>query len=119
MLAPAWYNMENLNKLEISILERLSERYASIKMHIPYLQILNRENTGVGMYINFGYSKAPIGNLNIPDSSISTNENIDIKGLKYGLGYEVDISNGKINFIELFTYGEEWDGIITEYNFKN
>jgi hypothetical protein len=35
-------------------------------------------------------------------------------GLQYGLGYEVNIMKGKIKFIELFTYGEEWDGIIPD-----
>jgi len=109
--------LENLNKLELSILERLSNNYPVIKKHIQYLKVLSRENTGVGMYVNFYYSntKELVESLNIPDSSISTNENIDIKGLKYGIGYEVDITNGRIHFIEFITYGEEWDGNLTDW----
>jgi hypothetical protein len=80
---------------------------------------LNRENTGVGMYVNFCYSDAKIKPLNLPDTSISTNENIAIKGLRYGLGYEVDISKGRINFIEFITYGEQWNGIVSDFTFSN
>lgn len=111
--------MENLNKLELSILERLCNRYPAIKNHIPYLRVLSRKNTGVGMYVNFCYfdSKESLNNLDIPDTSISTNENIEIQGLQYGLGFEVDISDGKIKFIELITYGEEWDGNVDCYTF--
>ncbi|MFZ0565136.1 MAG: hypothetical protein WAM28_02995 [Chlamydiales bacterium] len=110
--------MINLNKLEFSILARLSNKYPEIKKHIPYLKVLNRDNTGVGMYVNFLYANDKIVPLSLPDSSISTNENIEIKGLKYGLGYEVDISKGRLNFIEFITYGEKWDGKITDFMFS-
>lgn len=105
--------MEQLNKLELSILKRLSINYPSIKNHIPDLRVKIRKNTGVGMYINFYYVNEPLS-LNIADSSISSNETIEMAGLKYGLAYEVDITSGKINFIELVTYGEEWNGEISD-----
>lgn len=110
------YKMEKLNKLERSILERLVIKYPMIKYHIPFLRVNSRENTGVGMYINFSYCipVKKIFNLGIDNRSISTNESIEIEGLKYGLGYEVDITDGKIKFIELVTYGEEWDGNISD-----
>jgi hypothetical protein len=110
--------VDNLNRLEISILERLSDKYPEIKHHIPYLRVLHRENTGIGMYVNFCYSGV-IKPLNLPDIAISTNENIEIKGLKYGLGYEIDVSKGKLNFIEFVTYGEEWNGIVNDFKFSD
>jgi hypothetical protein len=105
---------EELNKLELSILERLAVKYPFIKEHIPFLKVDSRENTGVGMYVNLIYNNPSNKNLNVGEqnSAISTNETIEIAGLKYGLGYEVDITEGKIKFIELVTYGEEWDGIV-------
>ncbi|PGH39187.1 MAG: hypothetical protein CRN43_10685 [Candidatus Nephrothrix sp. EaCA] len=108
--------MEELNKLELSILERLSINYPSIKGHIPFLRVESRENTGVGMYINFSYINPveKLLDLGIENTSICTNEIIEMDGLKYGLGYEVDITDGKIKFIEIFTYGEEWDGDVLE-----
>ena len=111
--------MENLNKLELEVLERLSPLYPGIKKHLPYLKVINRDNTGVGMYVNFCYSQ-PISadeKININNASLSTNENIKIKGLKYGLGYEVDITDGEIKFIEFFTYGEYWNGSINKFSF--
>lgn len=66
------------------------------------------------MYVNFGCSRS-IENLKITDTAISTNEKIEIEGLIYGLGYEVDISEGKIKFIEFITYGENWNGSIGNF----
>jgi len=111
--------MEKLNKFELSILERLSKKYHGIKNHIPHLRVLNREFTGVGMYVNLCYidSKELVTNLEILDGAISSNENIEIKGLQNGLGYEVDVSEGRLKFIEIITYGENWDGYVGDYKF--
>jgi hypothetical protein len=108
--------MAELNKLEKSILERLATKYPNIRLHIPLLEVESREITGVGMYINFSYCK-PVEktlNLEIDNASVSTNESIKMEGLKYGLSYEVDVTEGKIKFIELVTYGEEWNGNISD-----
>lgn len=104
--------MKYLNKLETELLERLSIQYEDIKEHIPYLLVVDREITGVGMYVNLTYSNEHIKKLGTANGAISTNENIEMKNLQYGLGYEVNINNGMIEFIEFITYGEEWDGQI-------
>ncbi|WP_433900313.1 hypothetical protein [Sphingobacterium puteale] len=103
--------MGKLNKLEKSIFERLATIYPTIKLHIPFLEVQSREVTGVGMYINLSYRKSieKMLDLEIDNASLSTNETIEIEGLKYGFGYEVDVTDGKIKFIELVTYGEEWN----------
>lgn len=100
----------------MSILERLATKYPNIKLHIPFLKVESREITGVGMYINFSYCKPIEETLEFEtdNTSISTNETIEIEGLKYGLGYEVDVTDGKIKFIELVTYGEDWNGDIPD-----
>ena len=112
--------MKKLNTLELAILNRLADKYPSVKLHIPFLQVKTRENTGVGMYVNFSYSGSPVDLKTIEPSmgAISTNDNIEIKGLKFGLGYEVDITDSKINFIEIITYGEEWDGDATDFRIQ-
>lgn len=108
--------MEELNRLEKSILNRLSKKYPSLIFHIPYLKVQSRELTGVGMYINLLYSNSIDQelDLDIKNTSISTNEIIELDGLKYGLCFELDISDGKLNFIELVTIGEEWDGNVSD-----
>jgi hypothetical protein len=108
--------MKKLNKLEKTILERLQTKYPNIKFHLPLLEVESREITGVGMYINLSYC-SPIEkkwDLEINDSSISTNETIILEGLKHGISYEVDVTSGKLRFIELVTHGEKWDGRISE-----
>ena len=108
---------ENLNKLEKAILERISTKYSDVKNHIPHLKILKREFTGVGMYISLMYenlrSVQPLNSDLIP-TSLSTNESIEIEGLQYGLVFEVDVKNGFLNYIELITCGEEWNGRISD-----
>lgn len=113
------YNMKKkLNKLEYSILERLATKYPSVREHMPFIKVDNRLKTGVGMYINLMYDDNPKNkelNVGIENSAISSNETIEIDGLKYGLNYEVDVTDGKLKFIELVTNGEDWDGIIPEH----
>lgn len=108
--------MQKLNRLEFSILERLSTKYPLIKEHIPFLKVSSRKNTGVGMYVNFIYDNPnnEALKLEIENSAVSTNEIIEIDALEYGLGYEVDITDGKIKFIEFVTYGEQWNGIVPD-----
>ena len=109
--------MDKLNNLELAILEKLSIKYPAIKSHIPLLAVKDRIVTGVGMYVNFCYN-SPLNlveKLNMANASISTNDNIKLKKLQFGLGYEVDISEGMILFIEFITYGETWDGEIRDF----
>ncbi|GMQ30635.1 hypothetical protein [Algoriphagus confluentis] len=110
-----------LNKLEISILKRLTVLCPNIVFHIPYLEVVNRDITGVGMFVYLEYSKRIEKSLNLgkKNTSISTNEIIQIKDLKYGLCYEVSISDDKIKYIELVTNGEDWTGNIPDnFSFK-
>lgn len=106
-----------MNNFELALLEKLGIKYPVIKYHIPFLRIKNRENTGVGMYVNFdAYIVSNDVNLIEPqNTALSNNCNIEIQGLKDGLGYEVDVLDGKINFIEIFTYGELWDGKVDNF----
>eukprot|EP01132_Coremiostelium_polycephalum_P000256 gene256-337_t len=93
--------------------------YPTIKSHIPLLRIRSREATDLVMYVNFCYLKSTkiIPNLEFLNGSISTNANIEIPELKYRLGYELDITDGLINFIEFISYGEGWNGKIEKFKF--
>jgi hypothetical protein len=109
--------MEDLNNFEKEILTRFSNKYDFLKSHLPYLAIKNREYTGVGLYINFFYTKN-VESLPLTEASISTDEIINIRGLKYGLFFEMVISDGKIDFIEFVTVDEMWDGNFLDYSFE-
>jgi len=107
--------MEELNDIELILVNGLTTKYPSLKFHIPHLKVINREITGVGMYVNFAYVNFE-EQLDDINALFSNEENIEIKNLKYGLGYVIDISEGQIKYIEFITYGEEiWDGQFTDY----
>lgn len=104
--------MKELNELELSLLNGLTEKYPSLKSHIPFLKVSERKMTGSGMSVNFEYSNTD-GQITIEEeinALFSNGENIQIKNLKKGLGYVIDITGGKIEYIEFTTYGESWDG---------
>ncbi|MDR1284656.1 MAG: hypothetical protein LBJ88_00475 [Campylobacteraceae bacterium] len=100
-----------LNNLETAILKAIidenSNKYPFLSEHFKYLFVLSREFTGVGMYTNFGY------NLKFNNNQINKNINIDIpissakslfiEGFQYEISYKVNITNGKINLLEIVT----------------
>ena len=110
--------MENLNQLEVALFESLAVQYPGIKHHISKLKVTRRELTGVGMYIHFSRT----GNddkITIPEFVISTSSTIMMPSLKYGLGWEVSITDGEIDIMELVTYSpESWDGTIEEFTLR-
>lgn len=112
--------MEKLNEFEIAVLNRLADKYLTLKVHLPFLEVKDRKITGVGMYVDFSYRNEPIDLKPIEPSTgaLSTNDNIEIKGLEFGLGFELNITDGKIIFMEFITYGERWDGKTKNFTFK-
>ncbi len=116
---------KHLNKLERAIISEIvkfnKKEYSSIELHIPYLNIKFREATGIGMYVHFEYSKEG-GNFNIDNSEeicLSSNKQLELDNLEYGLNYELNITNGKFDFLELVTNGEDWDGSYEYFEFSN
>lgn len=107
--------MEELNEFERTYLNRVASHYPMLKSHLPYLRIKDRETTGVGMFINICYHPDDIELMPVETGSsgtINSNETINVDNLEYGLAEQVDIQDGRVNFIELVTYGEAWDGLI-------
>nr|MDQ3018130.1 hypothetical protein [Bacteroidota bacterium] len=49
------------------------------------------------------------------DALFSNQERIHVKGLKSGLGYVIDVTDGQIMFIEFMTYDEKWNGKFEDY----
>lgn len=108
--------MEQLNTLESTLLNGLTEKYPSLKSHIPYLKVKDREISKVGMTVNLEYTNAE-DELSFDDINalFSGGENIEIKGLKQGFSYVIDVTDGQILYIEFTTYGENWNGKFGDY----
>ncbi len=108
--------MKELNQLELTLLNGLTEKYPSLKSHIPHLKINERKITGTGMSVNFVYTHSD-EQLTVEDFNalFSNGEIIQIKHLKKGLGYVIDITAGQIEYLEFTTNGESWNGKFDEF----
>jgi len=106
--------MEELNKLEVDLLKNLTVKYPSFTSHIPHIKVKQREVTKTGMYIHIEYINFSEKLIEL-NALFSNEEIIEIKNLKNGLGYVIDITDGEIKYIELVTYNETWNGKINDY----
>ena len=106
--------MNELNTLELTLLKGLVEKYPALKSHLDVLKVASRKNTATGLIVTFEYENSEIefGEIN---ALFSNEENIEIKKLKKGLNYVIDITMGRIETLELSTYEEKWDGVIGEF----
>ena len=102
--------MENLNLLELSILEAILEenknKYPLLLSQIPLLKVINREYTGVGLYSNFSYVEF-VKEEEVINDLLSSKKKLIIEGVKNELSYVLDISKGKIKFLEIVTNGND------------
>ncbi len=107
--------MDQLTTLETTLLNNLFEKYPTLKIHLPYLKVKDREITETGMTVNLEYTNATELDFEEINALFSAGENIEIKSLKQGLSYVIDITDGQILYIEFTTYGENWNGKIGDY----
>ena len=107
--------MDQLTTLESTLLNNLFEKYPTLKIHLPYLKVKDREITKTGMTVNLEYTNATELDFQEINALFSAGENIEIKSLKQGLSYVIDITDGQILYIELTTYGENWNGQMGDY----
>jgi hypothetical protein len=106
------------NAILLAILDDNSIRFPFLKDHYPYLYVASRELTGVGLYSNFGYLE---NNLtpNDTNANLGSHKRFIVKGFENELSYELNITHGKINFLELVTNGNDTFNEIDQIsNFK-
>ena len=106
--------MNDLNKLELRLLEGLVKKYSRLASHIEFLKEKKKKITGEGMMVSFEYLTSEIEFEEI-NALFSNGENIEINKLKKGLSYVIDITSGRIEYLEFSTYEEKWDGVFGEY----
>lgn len=106
--------MQELNNLETTLLNGLTEKYPSLKSHLPHLRVTKRQISGFSLYVYFSYvdfSEEP----EMVNALFSNGEKIEIPSLKDGLSYVIDITAGLIEHLEFSTYKEKWDGTFDNY----
>ncbi|MCD9855828.1 hypothetical protein LUD75_13975 [Epilithonimonas sp. JDS] len=106
--------MQELHELELTLLENLTAKYPQFKSHLPFLKVAERKLTASGLDVNLEYVDFN-GEFDETNALFSNGGNIQIKGLKEGLSYVIDITVGQITSIEFSTYNEKWDGKFTDF----
>jgi hypothetical protein len=113
----------DLTPLEQAILEKLAtaykEKFAFLSAHLPHLRVRERKNNGTGVTVNFYYT--PDGEQLIDEEAgnglLSMPEIVVISKLKKGLGFVLDITGGRIEYLELYTDNEKWNGDVSTFKF--
>jgi len=102
-----------LSELESAILRQIASapknKHLAIEDHLPFLSVRSRDLTGVGMYVYFeddSPSEILSDDLSL-ESIFSSLHILEMESLRYGLGYALSAENGRLKFLELFTYGDE------------
>ena len=94
------------------------QKYPALYGQIPFLSVRSRELTGVGAYINFDLPDDPRVPIEPgrPDTVLTANKTIEMDDPPSGMSFAIDIAGGRINFLELVTFGDEtWDGTVGHY----
>ena len=85
-------------------------QYAPLASQLASLKVERREKTGVGAYITFSKDNQE-ALINHDSAQLGFSGDICVPGVPSGLGGVIDVDKGKLNHIELFTYGDEaWNG---------
>ncbi len=101
-----------------AILEPQRLKYPLLYAQIPHLIVTKRELTGVGGYTYFSFDPTTIPPKTDSSSEqiITSNKMAETDSPPSGLGFALDVTAGRINFLEFFTFGDEqWDGSIDKY----
>ncbi len=72
------------------------------------LRVLKRENTGAGRYTYLSDEREQV----LPDGMYSAQGRmIALPSVSNGMGFVVDVVSSRINYLEIFTFGNNgWDG---------
>lgn len=101
-----------MNELETAILEEIANSHptlmTNLQAHYSVLRIKNRKYTGVGMFVNFKYENLAL--RPIVENHLGGNAELLIPKLKFPVTYEIAITDGMIDFLELVANDRDWDG---------
>lgn len=103
--------MSTLNVLEKAVLERLlagdHEILVALRAQARHMRINSRKQTGAGFYCNFEVP-AEISPINGPQNFELDDVDASIDGLEYGAGFLLFVRNGRMSFLEGYSYEEPW-----------
>jgi len=106
--------MTELSEFELLLLKTIindnSDKFNYLITHLDFIRIETTRLTGTGLYINFVYLK-DFEEEEFANGLLSAEPKLTNPSLKKELTYCLDITNGKIDFLEILTNEKEnWDG---------
>jgi len=101
------------NAFEAALLESVCRsnpaKARGLADRIPDLIVLSRELTGKGCFTIFALPDLIRGAASVR-STLGSNEEIALPGLKFGLGILAFLEQGFPHLLEVYTHGEAWNG---------
>lgn len=103
--------MKNIDKLENDVMTELlqgeSDEISILRTQYLNLEIKNHEFTGVGFFTNYKIPDKLERAYNISSSDFP-NVMCKMDGLLFGLGFVFFIKDGQLDFLEGYTFDEEF-----------
>lgn len=97
-----------LNELERSVLYKIAVEYPKLKSCLTKLKVVSREFSGMGSFTGFEPIEQDFG---LGNQVLGLdNHTMTISNLTSGMGAILFCSHGKPDMLELYTFGEEWNG---------
>ena len=106
--------MTELKEVERLLLKTIikdnSEKFGYLSEHLDFIRIETTKTSGTGLYINFVYLKE-FQEEEFENGLLSAEAKLTAPNLKNELTYCLDVTNCKIDSLEILTNEKEnWDG---------
>lgn len=113
--------MYTLNEFEQAVLDKLlagdHEILAGLREQAAHARVTSREQTDSGFYCNFEVP-ADIPTLNgSPDFELG-DVDASVDGLEHGAGFLLFVRNGRISFLEGYSYEEPWPAKVKNFRLR-
>jgi hypothetical protein len=107
--------MSELKEFELLLLKTIikdnSEKFQYLSEHLDFIRVETAKATDTGLYITFAYLKEFQKEEEFENGLLSAEPKLTAPNLKNELTYCLDITNGKIDFLEIVSNEKEnWDG---------
>jgi hypothetical protein len=105
-----------LDQLEATVLEALGRQEPALAHLWQRLTVSDREHTGVGRFTTFVSGAA---DPSVPDQVVGLGAVIEAPALKHGIGASVTIAKGRVEFLELVSFGgETWGPELEDFTVR-
>lgn len=103
------------NDFELAILQRLASKVPSISGVVEQLHVVSREFTLVGSFTTFHCEESGDDG---PRQRVSLDTLINMPGVPNGMGAVLFLKGGKPECLEVYTYGDPWDGVCDGFSIE-